>query len=72
MTFLATTCHDKVDEVLNDTAIKTPGERSESQLRIDRCHAELLYIKRSILVATMNVDADKPLKVMEKEIMNKP
>ena len=43
-----------------------------TQLEVDQCLAELLYLKRYIDTQAMFVDAEKPLEIMEKTLLSKP
>ena len=42
-----------------------------TELEVDQCLAELLYLKRSIDVQIQFADADRSLKMMDENILNK-
>ena len=60
----------KIETSADGSLTEADGQTVMSQLAIDQCLAELLYIKRVIHTASMFVDAEEPLNQIE-ELLKK-
>ena len=67
---MTTLCLEKIETLLEQIEGTEALALHYSEIELDQCKAELLYLKRSILVMAMTADSQEPLKTLEDTIMN--